>query len=127
MQDPDPYRYLHNDYGSATLLNKHIGVLPVPTYPSRSNGVLLGQGMKKSVTLLDWINQAGNSSLEQVADSCYRSDTTFIKVAVILEVVTFLLLYPVSFAGLWSSWIRPFWIQSSRRWQPVSRAPTTSR
>jgi hypothetical protein len=40
--------------------------------------VLLGQGMKKSVTLLDWINQAGNSSLEQVADSCYRSDTIFI-------------------------------------------------
>jgi hypothetical protein len=83
--------------------------------------------MKKSVTLLDWINQAGNSSLEQVADSCYRSDTVFIKVTVVLEVVTFLLLYPVSFAGLWSSWIRPFWIQSSRRWQPVSRAPTTSR
>ena len=23
--------------------------------------------------MLDWINQAGNSSLEQVADSCYRS------------------------------------------------------
>ena len=36
------------------------------------SGVLLGQGMKKSLSLLDWINQAGNSSLEQVADSCYR-------------------------------------------------------
>ena len=28
---------------------------------------------KTSMSLLDWINQAGNSSLEQVADSCYRS------------------------------------------------------
>ena len=27
----------------------------------------------KTKTLLDWINQAGNNSLEQVADSCYRS------------------------------------------------------
>ena len=27
----------------------------------------------KATSLLDWINQAGNSSLEQVADSCYRS------------------------------------------------------
>lgn len=27
----------------------------------------------KTTSLLDWINQAGNSSLEQVADSCYRS------------------------------------------------------
>lgn len=27
----------------------------------------------KNKTLLDWINQAGNNSLEQVADSCYRS------------------------------------------------------
>jgi hypothetical protein len=32
----------------------------------------MGQGVKKSLSLLDWINQAGNSSLEQVADSCYR-------------------------------------------------------
>jgi hypothetical protein len=45
--------------------------------------------MKKSVTLLDWINQAGNSSLEQVADSCYRSDIIFIKVAGILEIPFF--------------------------------------
>ncbi len=51
--------------------------------------MLLGQGMKKSVTLLDWINQAGNSSLEQVADSCYRSDTIFIRVAGILEIPFF--------------------------------------
>ena len=28
-----------------------------------------GHGTK---TLLDWINQAGNNSLESVADSCYR-------------------------------------------------------
>jgi len=27
----------------------------------------------KNKTLLDWISQAGNNSLEQVADSCYRS------------------------------------------------------
>ena len=34
--------------------------------PSRVRG---GQGK----TLLDWINQAGNNSLENIADSCYRS------------------------------------------------------
>ena len=36
--------------------------------PSR---VVAGGGQGK--TLLDWINQAGNNSLESVADSCYRS------------------------------------------------------
>jgi len=44
--------------------------------PSPNNGrsscAYMGQG-DKSTSLLDWINQAGNSSLEQVADSCYRS------------------------------------------------------
>ena len=35
--------------------------------PSRVVGGLQGK------TLLDWINQAGNNSLESVADSCYRS------------------------------------------------------
>ena len=34
---------------------------------------LAGTGCNKSTTLLDWIQQAGNHSLEQVADSCYRS------------------------------------------------------
>ena len=34
---------------------------------------LAATGCNKSTTLLDWIQQAGNHSLEQVADSCYRS------------------------------------------------------
>ena len=37
-----------------------------------SNGSSADNG-KTTLSLLDWINQAGNSSLEQVADSCYRS------------------------------------------------------
>lgn len=40
-------------------------------------------GPGKTLSLLDWINRAGNSSLEQVADSCYRSleqlDPTFLE------------------------------------------------
>ena len=47
-----------------------------------SNGVSTSEGSRpssaglqasSSLTLLDWIQQAGNHSLEQVADSCYRS------------------------------------------------------
>jgi len=43
----------------------------VSTDGSRPSSSMLAGG--KSKTLLDWINQAGNNSLEQVADSCYRS------------------------------------------------------
>lgn len=43
----------------------------VSTDGSRPSSSMLSGG--KSKTLLDWINQAGNNSLEQVADSCYRS------------------------------------------------------
>eukprot|EP00092_Neocalanus_flemingeri_P034467 GFUD01037478.1.p1 GENE.GFUD01037478.1~~GFUD01037478.1.p1 ORF type:complete len:1402 (+),score=479.73 GFUD01037478.1:84-4289(+) len=43
----------------------------VSTDGSRPPSSMLGGGKNK--TLLDWINQAGNNSLEQVADSCYRS------------------------------------------------------
>ena len=38
----------------------------------RNNGSYLGR-KENTISLLDWINRAGNSSLEQVADSCYRS------------------------------------------------------
>ena len=45
-----------------------------------SNGLSTGEGSRPpstagggGTTLLDWIQQAGNHSLEQVADSCYRS------------------------------------------------------
>jgi hypothetical protein len=43
------------------------------TEGSRPSSVLGQKEEGKTLTLLDWIQQAGNHSLEQVADSCYRS------------------------------------------------------
>ena len=46
--------------------------IPVLTALTDQDGDSMAES-NKSPSLLDWINQAGNSSLEQVADSCYRS------------------------------------------------------
>ena len=51
--------------------NEEDGSRP-PSRPGHSGASSTGHGSVGSKTLLDWINQAGNNSLESVADNCYR-------------------------------------------------------
>lgn len=55
---------LMDDLDSGNETSTRMDVRKIGSYLGRSDNTM---------SLLDWINQAGNSSLEQVADSCYRS------------------------------------------------------
>ena len=85
----DHYREVIETFDDDLHILSKIPVLPALVEGEQdsghgSNGVSNSEGSRppstglaatgcKSTTLLDWIQQAGNHSLEQVADSCYRS------------------------------------------------------
>ena len=85
----DHYREVIETFDDDLHILSKIPVLPALVEGEQdsghgSNGVSTSEGSRppstglagtgcKSTTLLDWIQQAGNHSLEQVADSCYRS------------------------------------------------------
>ena len=50
------------------------GVSPVGSRPGSALVALAaaGQTQQQLTTLLEWVQKAGNNSLEQMADSCYR-------------------------------------------------------
>ena len=83
LEKRDHYREVIDTFDEDLHVLSKIPVLPAlmdeedsgrgSTDSSRPSSSQLTGEQEHTSTLLDWINRAGNNSLEQVADSCYRS------------------------------------------------------